>query len=55
MSSKKAKFHMNTTSNTSTSEVQNDVTAMAQKTVDQAQAAFEKAGEIAHGDRKSVV
>lgn len=50
MSSKKAKFHMNTTSNTSTSEVQNDVTAMAQKTVDQAQAAFEKAGEIAHGN-----
>ena len=43
MSSKKAKPEM-------TTEVQNDVVAMAQKTVDQAQAAFEKAGEIAHGN-----
>ena len=43
MSRKKAKPKMNT-------EVQNDVAAMAQKTVDQAQAAFEKAGEIAHGN-----
>lgn len=43
MSSKKAKPEM-------TTEVQNDVAAMAQKTVDQAQAAFEKAGEIAHSN-----
>ena len=46
MSSRKAKPHMNTT----TSEIQNDAAAMAQKTVDQAQAAFEKAGEIAHSN-----
>jgi len=43
MSSKKAKPEM-------TSEITSDVTAIAQKTVDQAQAAFEKAGEIAHSN-----
>ena len=43
MSSKKAKPEM-------TNEIQTDVAAMAQKTVDQAQAAFEKAGEIAHSN-----
>lgn len=51
MSSKKAKPEMSNTSTTTTAtEVQNDVAAMAQKTVDQAQAAFEKAGEIAHSN-----
>lgn len=43
MSNKKAKPEM-------TSEITPDVTAIAQKTVDQAQAAFEKAGEIAHSN-----
>ncbi len=43
MSSKKAKFEMN-------SEIPADVTAFAQKSVDQAQVAFEKANEIAHSN-----
>lgn len=42
-SSKKAKPEMST-------ELPHDVTAMAQKSVDQAQAAFEKASEIAHSN-----
>ena len=41
--SKKVKPEMNT-------EFQQDVAGMAQKTVDQAQAAFDKATEIAHGN-----
>ncbi|MCX7347818.1 MAG: phasin family protein [Alphaproteobacteria bacterium] len=43
MSSKKVKAEMNT-------ELPQEMTAMAQKTVDQAQAAFDKASEIAHGN-----
>jgi phasin len=43
MSSKKVKTEMNT-------ELPKEMTAVAQKTVDQAQAAFEKVSEIAHGN-----
>ncbi|MCB1380089.1 MAG: phasin family protein [Alphaproteobacteria bacterium] len=43
MSTKKAKPEMN-------SEMSQDMAAMAQKSVDQAQAAFDKASEIAHGN-----
>ena len=47
MSSKKAKPEMSTEL---PHNVSADVTAMAQKSVDQAQAAFEKASEIAHSN-----
>ena len=43
MSSKKAKVEM-------TNEIPANVTAFAQKTVDQAQAAFEKANDLAHSN-----
>lgn len=43
MSSKKAKPEMNT-------EIPAEVNAIAQKTVDQAQAAFEKVSEVAHSN-----
>ena len=43
MTTKKAKAEMNT-------EIPADVAAFAQKSVDQAQAAFEKASEVAHGN-----
>jgi phasin len=43
MSSKKAKADMNT-------EIPADMAAFAQKSVDQAQAAFEKASEVAHSN-----
>ena len=43
MSSKKAKFEMN-------NEIPADVSAFAQKSVDQAQVAFEKATDIAHSN-----
>lgn len=43
MSSKKAKIEM-------TNEIPAEVTAFAQKSVDQAQAAFEKANELAHSN-----
>lgn len=43
MSSKKAKIEM-------TNEIPANVTAFAQKTVDQAQAAFEKANDMAHSN-----
>lgn len=47
MSSKKAKPEMTTES---AAETAADVTSFAQKTVDQAQAAFEKVSEVAHGN-----
>ena len=57
MSSKKAKPEMNTsnTSNRNTSSAMNteipaDVSNLALKSVDQAQAAFEKATEVAHSN-----
>ena len=43
ITTKKAKAEMNT-------EIPADVAAFAQKSVDQAQAAFEKASEVAHGN-----
>ena len=43
MSSKKAKIEM-------TNEIPANVTAFAQKSVDQAQAAFEKANDLAHSN-----
>ena len=46
MSSKKAKPEMNTETQ---AQVANQVADFAQKTVDQAQAAFEKVSEVAHG------
>ena len=45
MSSKKAKPEMNTETQ---AQVANQVASFAQKTVDQAQAAFEKVSEVAH-------
>jgi phasin len=51
MSSKKAKPTMNTTPNaTTTPEIPAEVSAFAQKSVDQAQAAFEKVSEVAHSN-----
>jgi len=47
MSSKKAKPEMNTETQ---AQVANQVADFAQKTVDQAQAAFEKVSEVAHGN-----
>ena len=47
MSSKKAKIEM---TNEIPAEVTAEVTAFAQKSVDQAQAAFEKANEMVHGN-----
>ena len=48
MSNKKAKPEMNT--EIPTMEIPAEVSAMAQKTVDQAQAAFEKVTELAHSN-----
>ena len=48
MSSKKAKPEMNT--NTINTEIPAEVSNMALKSVDQAQAAFEKASEVAHSN-----
>ena len=51
MSSKKAKPEMNTQTQAQTAEkVADQVASFAQKTVDQAQAAFEKVSEVAHGN-----
>ena len=47
MSSKKAKPEMNTETQ---AQMANQVADFAQKTVDQAQAAFEKVSEVAHGN-----
>ena len=47
MSSKKAKTEMNTETQ---AQVAEQVASFAQKTVDQAQAAFEKVSEVAHGN-----
>lgn len=51
MSSKKAKPEMNTETQTQVADhVASTVASFAQKTVDQAQAAFEKVSEVAHGN-----